>query len=173
MPQATHFYMNYLMLQWVAHSMNMMRYVNLFKFIALRKLYDEETARALAEPEDQDYYGIASRSTRWTTNMLIGIVFSTCSPGIAVLAFINFAMCRTWYGYLIPYAETRKPDLGGVFWVQKLRHLFIGCGIYVVMMTGVLYGRASSRWPAFVAASSLVYLAWAYKRFHTHFAWEK
>lgn len=122
MPTATHFYMNYLVLQWVSHSMNMMRYINMFKYFAFRKIFDEETARSMSEPEDQDFYGIGSRSTRWTTNLVISIVFSSISPLIALLGFVNFFICRALYGYLIPCAETRKPDLGGAFWVQKLRH---------------------------------------------------
>jgi len=173
MPAATHFYMNYLILQWVSHSMNMMRYINMFKYFAFRKIFDEETARCMAEPEDQDFYGIGSRSTRWTTSLTIGIVFSSISPLIALLAFINFFITRAWYGYLIPYAETRKPDLGGEFWVQKLRHIFVGLLIYSVMMTGVLWGRASSPWPGSIAAASLPYVIWSFRRFHTEFFWEK
>jgi len=173
MPTATHFYMNYLVLQWVSHSMNMMRYVNMFKYLAFRKLFDEETARSMSEPEDQDFYGTGSRSTRWTTNLVISIVFSSISPMISVLGFINFFICRAWYGYLIPFAETKKPDLGGEFWVQKLRHIFVGLLIYSIMMTGVLLGRASSPVPGFIAAGTLPYVAWSYHRFHTEFFWEK
>merc|ERR1719420_1665987 len=104
--------------------MNLLRYVPLSKFLGFRKIFDdEEDARAKAEPEDQDYYGLGSRSARFTINMVIGIVYSTLSPTVALLACMNFFCCRVFYGYLIPFAETKKPDLGGVFWVTKLELL--------------------------------------------------
>jgi hypothetical protein len=77
MPHATHFYMNFLVLQWTTHAMNLLRYVPLSKFLGFRNVFEEEEARAKAEPEDQDYYGLGSRSARFTINMVIGIVYST------------------------------------------------------------------------------------------------
>lgn len=65
--------------------------------MAFRKIFDEETARSMSEPEDQDFYGIGSRSTRWTTNLVITIVFSSISPLISLLGLINFFICRAWY----------------------------------------------------------------------------
>lgn len=173
MPSATHFYMNFLMLQWVTHGMNLTRYVQATKYSIFRTLYEPEDARKLSEPEDQDYYGLGSRNARFTTNACIGIVFSTLSPPIAWLACCNFAVCRLVYGYLIPYAESKKPDLGGSFWVASLEHLYAGCSIYCILMIGVLYGRASTPYPAYIAAPSLVYLTWSYSRFRTAFSWEK
>jgi len=173
MPYSTHFYINFMVLQWVSHFMNILRYVNLFKFVALQRLFNDEDARKMAEPEDQDFYGIGSRSARWTTNLIIGIVFSTLSPPIAVVTFINFAIARLVYGYLIPFAETRKADLGGACWVQCLHHLFIGLGIYVVLMTGVLWRQAGSHGPALMAAPALLYVLLAYRRFNTEFKWER
>lgn len=173
MPFATHFYMNFLVLQWVTHAMNAMRYVSLGKFKAFGKLYEEEEARAMAEPEDQDYYGIGSRSARFTINLVIGIVFGTLSPPINLLCFVNFAICRLVYGYLIPFAETKKADLGGNFWVSQLKHLFVGNIIYCVLMIGVLYQRAATVGPAAIAAPSLLYVIWSMKRFDGAFAWEK
>merc|ERR1719277_2785132 len=124
--------------------MNMLRYVNLTKFRVAEALYSQADAKLLAEPEDQDYYGIGSRSARWTINMSIGIVFGTLSPPIFMLTLINFAFSRVIYGYLISYAETKKPDLGGIFYVTKLRGLFIGSIIYTILMTGVLTQRAAT-----------------------------
>merc|ERR1719195_1035611 len=114
--------------------MNLTRYFPLIKYQAFSKIYGEEDARGMAEPEDQDYYGIGSRSARFTINMVIAIVFGTLCPWISPLAFINFAACRLYYGYLIPFAETKKPDLGGVFWVHMLKHLHIGSLIYILVM---------------------------------------
>ncbi|CAJ1372689.1 unnamed protein product, partial [Effrenium voratum] len=121
LPNATHFYMSYLVVQWSTHMINLLRYVNLAKFLGLRAIYPEEEAKKKAEPEDQDYYGFGSRSARWSINLLIGIVFGTLNPTIPLLALINFLICRVVYGYLIVVAETKKPDLGGNFWVMNLQ----------------------------------------------------
>jgi hypothetical protein len=173
MPMATHFYMNFLVLQWASHAMVLMRYIPLVKYLAFRQAYDDDTAKQMSEPEDQDYYGIGARSTRMTINACIGVVYGTLSPPINLLTFIEFLICRIVYGYLLPFAETRKPDLGGVFWVQQLRHLFIGNIIYCVVMVGVLLGRASTNGPCIIAAPSLVYVLWSMKKFERQFLWEK
>jgi hypothetical protein len=172
MPHATHFYMNFLVLQWTTHAMNLLRYVPLSKFLGFRNLFEEEEARAKAEPEDQDYYGLGSRSARFTINMVIGIVYSTLSPTVALLAWMNFFCCRLFYGYLIPFAETKKPDLGGVFWVTKLEHVFIGNCIYCVLMTGVLFGRAPQPYPGMAVAPTIFYVLWSLGRFKDAFSWE-
>jgi len=172
MPHSTHFYMNFLVLQWTTHAMNLLRYVTLSKFLGFRNIFEEEEARAKAEPEDQDYYGLGSRSARFTINMVIGIVYSTLSPTVALLAWVNFAFCRLFYGYLIPFAETKKPDLGGVFWVTKLEHILIGNIIYCVLMTGVLFGRAPNGIPGIVVAPTIFYLIWSLGRFKAAFSWE-
>jgi hypothetical protein len=53
MPYATHFYMNFLVLQWMTHSMNMLRYMNLTKYACWRGGgYEKEKASEYAEPED-------------------------------------------------------------------------------------------------------------------------
>merc|ERR1719262_98856 len=119
----------------MSHCMNLMRYVPLGKFIGLTKLYDQEEAREMSEPEDQDYYGMGSRSARFTINMVIAIVYGTLCPPMNVLCWMNFFICRLVYGYLIPFAETKKPDLGGVFWVDALQHLYVGNIIYCIVMT--------------------------------------
>lgn len=136
-------------------------------------LRDEESARAMSEPEDQDYYGLGSRSARWSIHLAIGIVYGTLCPPMYPLVFLNFAVCRLFYGYLIPFAETRKPDLGGVFWVTQLTHVFHGLVLYTLLMTGVLARRAETYGPCFVAAPSVVFVLLAMRRFQTHFAWER
>jgi hypothetical protein len=173
MPYATHFYMNFMVMQWMTHSMNLTRYFNLIKYLLLTSVYDKEKARELAEPEDQDYYGIGSRSARFSINMLICIIFGTLCPWMNLLGFINFFLCRIFYGYLMGFAENEKPDLGGVFWVQQLRQLFVGCIIYVVMMTGVLYARGATSGPAIICVSSLILVVWRMKQFEREFVWEK
>eukprot|EP00928_Gymnodinium_smaydae_P054923 TRINITY_DN38605_c0_g1_i1.p1 TRINITY_DN38605_c0_g1~~TRINITY_DN38605_c0_g1_i1.p1 ORF type:complete len:787 (+),score=122.73 TRINITY_DN38605_c0_g1_i1:83-2362(+) len=174
MPLATHFYMNFLVLQWVTHVMNLMRYVMLSKFLASSTLFEEEEARKLSEPEDQDYYGIGSRSARFTINLMIGIVYGTLSPPINFLAWMNFYICRLVYGYLIPFAEQKKADLGGAFWVEQLNHVFVANIIYCIVMCGVLSGRAEMTGftPTCIAAPSLIYVLWSFKRFQNAFSWE-
>jgi len=94
MPAATHYYLTYLCLQWVTHGMNLTRYIQVGKFVTFSKFLDEEDARAMAEPEDQDYYGMGSRSARFTTNFLIALIFGTLSPLMSLLGWINFFVCR-------------------------------------------------------------------------------
>merc|ERR1719263_909218 len=131
LPLASHFYLNFMVMQWVTHAMNLTRYVNLIKFLMLRMVCDSRSAKNLSEPEDQDYYGIGSRSARWTINLVIGIVFSSISPLICLLVCVNFLLCRLVYGYLIVFAEVPKVDLGGEFFVRKLIHVQHGLIIYV------------------------------------------
>jgi hypothetical protein len=158
MPFATHFYMNYLVLQWASHAMVLTRYIPLTKFLIFKRMYDDDTARSLAEPEDQDYYGIGSRSCRLSTNLCIGIIYGTLSPPINILTWVEFAVCKYTYGYLFTCAESRKADLGGYFWVQQLRHVFTGTMLYVIVMTGVFLGRATTNGPGIIAAPALFYV---------------
>jgi len=177
MPFATHFYCNFIVLQCFSHSMNLTRYIQLAKFWGFSKFYDEAAAVEMSEPEDQDYYGIGSRSARHTVNLLIGLIFGTLCPPLNVLVWLQFIYCRVVYGYLIIFAETKKPDLGGHFWVSKLKHIYVGLIIYVALMSGVLYGRTTktdsiSQVPSTVAGLSLVYIFWSYSKF-LRYDWEK
>lgn len=177
MPSATHFYMNWLVVQWTTHVINLIRYMQLAKYRFWRMTLSPEEARKLAEPEDQDYYGIGSRSARFAITMIIGIVFGTLSPPINVLCFLNFVVASLVYGYLIAYAEQKKPDLGGPFWVDMLRHLFIGNIIYCFLMIGVLHSRAEippgQFEPAWIAGPSLIYVVWSFYRFHYAYTWHE
>jgi len=123
MPSSTHYYLNFLALQWVTHGMNLTRYVPVGKFVAASKIWSEEDARELAEPEDQDYYGMGSRSARFTINLLIAMIFGTISPLMSLLAWLNFYLCRIFYGYLFVYAESKKSDSGGYFFISQLHHV--------------------------------------------------
>jgi len=173
MPYATHFYMNFLVLQWSTHAMGSLRYVPLGKFLSFSKFYDEQEAKARAEPEDQDYYGMGGRSARWTIAMTVGIVYGTLSPPINLLCFVNFAICRVVYGYLFIFAEHKKADLGGVFWVKQLEHLLFALIIYTILMTGVLLNRSDSWGPGIISASALVYAISSWNQFSDAYAWEK
>merc|ERR1719327_615537 len=62
LPLASHFYLNYLPLQWVTHAQNMLRTSNLFKYHMWSRLLGTPIGITKGEPEDQDYYGLGSRS---------------------------------------------------------------------------------------------------------------
>jgi len=174
MPKASHFYMHYLILQCTLQVWGLIRSAQLGKFLAASTIFDEEEARHVAEPEDQDYYGIGSRSARLTIVLLIGIIFSTQSPLIAVLSMAFFFVARLVYGYLIVFAETRKPDLGGAFFVLQLQHLQVGLGFFCIFMTGVLTAKAAPNIiPPAIAASSVFYTLLSVKRFKEEYLWEK
>lgn len=172
MPGATHYYMNFMMLQWATHPMNMLRYVNLVKYFGKKQFYEDEEAAKMAEPEDQDYYGIGSRSARWTINLVIGLVFGTLCPPMCLLVWLNLFMSRLCYGYLLPFAETKKADLGGVFYVAMLKHLYIGLYIYCIMMIGVLYNRSDSSGPMVLIIPTLAFVAWNHYQLSEKFEWE-
>lgn len=165
LPSATHFYLNYVCMQWGAHAMNMLRYINLAKFFAFKQVCSIERSRSMAEPEDQDYYGMGSRSARHTLILTVGLVFCTLTPLMTIVVFVNCFLTRAFYSYLMVYAETKKPDLGGMFWVTQLRHVQQGLVIYILLMTGVLLQRAESDFPAIIAASSFFFWLPTYIRF--------
>jgi len=173
MPEASHFYMDYLVLQTTLKVWGLIRSAPLGKYIAATAIFDEEQARQLAEPEDQDYFGIGSRSARTTIILLIGIIFSTLSPLIGVLSLACFFVARLVYGYLIVFAETRKPDLGGAFFVLQLQHLQVGLGIYCVLMIGVLGAKSDTIFAPAIATPSVFYTLVSAKRFREEYLWEK
>ncbi|CAK9093548.1 CSC1-like protein At4g02900 [Durusdinium trenchii] len=172
MPTSTHYYLNFLVLQWVTHAMNLTRYMQVTKFVGFSKIWSEDDARALAEPEDQDYYGMGSRSARFTINMLIAIIFGTLSPLMYLLAWINFYLCRVIYGYLVVYAETRKEDSGGYFFIAQLHHIYAGLFFYCLLMIGLFSARAPNYVPTGFAVVAFIYAFVSYRAFIHDFEWE-
>jgi hypothetical protein len=179
LPSATHYYCNYVVLMCFSHCTNLTRHIHLLKFKFFSITYPEEEAALLCEPEDQHYYGIGSRSARFSTVLVIGIVYGTMCPPLNLLVFINFAVCRLVYGYTMTFAECKKSDLGGVFWATQLSHLYVGLMIYVVCMTGVFYCRATSSEdtavtaPVIISALAIPYVTWARRKFEESFIWER
>jgi hypothetical protein len=162
MPSCTHYYMNYLGMQWYSMAMQLTRYMNVLKFRIFARHHEEEDARSLAEPEDQDYYGIGARTARFSTLVTIGIVYGTLSPPCSVLAWMTVTWIRTLFGYIWVFCELKKPDLGGAFFHRALQNTYAALHVYFILMTGVLYYRGSNSGPAIVAACG-----WAYV-FHSH-----
>jgi len=171
LPASTHFYLNYLPLQWVSHWAYLTRYMNLIKWIVFSAIYDSETAKLKSEPEDQAYYGIGAHSARSTFLFCLCIVFSTITPLITWLGFINFWSARTVYPYLMVFAESRKPQLGGDFWVHQLVHVQKLMFLYITVMAGVLFERSESKGPGICVCCCYIFQAWTYRRFQ-RLRWE-
>jgi len=171
LPSATHYYMNYLVLQAMAAGMEFTRYFPFLKYKGFLALFEEKEAKEMAEPEDQDYYGMGSRSARWTIMLGIGIIFGTLCPPMSILCFLNFFVCRVAYGYLFMFAETKKADTGGRFFVTQLTQLFPILIIYVLLMSAVFYRRATSIGPCVISATSLVWILISLNKLQ-HYSWE-
>eukprot|EP00929_Paragymnodinium_shiwhaense_P119380 TRINITY_DN91273_c0_g1_i1.p1 TRINITY_DN91273_c0_g1~~TRINITY_DN91273_c0_g1_i1.p1 ORF type:complete len:954 (-),score=107.66 TRINITY_DN91273_c0_g1_i1:58-2919(-) len=172
LPSVSHFYMSYIVLNWASNCMQLLRYANLFKFLAWKRICTEERAKRLSEPEDQEYYGMGGRMARFGLIMVTGLVFSVLVPFILPLTFIHFVICRVVYGYLLVYAETPKTDLGGEFWVLQLKNLRTCMLIFVFMMGGIIFSASEAAWPGWVALSSALYLIFGDDACET-IAWEQ
>eukprot|EP00930_Biecheleria_cincta_P068146 TRINITY_DN5529_c0_g1_i1.p1 TRINITY_DN5529_c0_g1~~TRINITY_DN5529_c0_g1_i1.p1 ORF type:complete len:892 (+),score=120.16 TRINITY_DN5529_c0_g1_i1:38-2677(+) len=171
-PAYSHFFISYMCVQWFTHALNITRYFQLMKYCFLRLFYAPKIAHGLSEPEDQDYYGIGSRYARFTFQLVIWMCFSIMSPIMVLPALVNFAICDLCYGYLLVYAETRKPDLGGVFFVGAMKQLQHGLVLMILGMTGLLAMYSASKVPAYLAASSLIFVGYTYYKFCHEIRWE-
>mmetsp|Transcript_21078 Transcript_21078/g.49052 ORF Transcript_21078/g.49052 Transcript_21078/m.49052 type:complete len:771 (+) Transcript_21078:67-2379(+) len=172
-PHATHFYMTYLVLQWAAHAKEMLRHMNLAKFLFFRVLFGEEEAKRLSEPENQDSFGFGARSVNLSINVVLGILFCSISPMIPVLAMIDCLLARLLYGYLVIYTESKKPDLGGAFWVTQLNHIYLALALYCILMIGILQQRADKTYAWVVAAPCLLFVLLSALNFRWAFRWQK
>lgn len=172
LPHSTHFYLNYLPIQWTTHAIGLTRNSTLVKFFLKKRFYEERRALELAEPEDQDYFGMGSRSARFTLTMVIVLVFSTLSPLITVLGFVEFFLGRIVYSYLFMFAEGRKADLGGAFFVQQLKNVQHGLFIFIALMTGVLLERTDTAYPGAIVALCFPFMIFTYRKFNDVFKWE-
>jgi len=172
LPLSTHFYLNYIPLQWVTHAQNLLRTANLGKFKMFGKVFGVPIAIKKMEPEDQDYYGLGSRSARFAFLLVLALNFGSLSPLVTILGFFNFWMCRKVYGYLCCFCEIKKPDLGGVFYVNQLMHVQQGSFIYIILMTGVLLERDATYYPCMISGSALIFQHISYARFKSNFRWE-
>merc|ERR1719359_16973 len=131
-----------------------------------RRDHHEEEAVRMAEPEDQDFYGIGGRSARSTLMLLIGLVFGTICPVMNFLVLVNFFTVRLCYGYLLPCAERRKSDLGGVPFCLQLNHISVAMLLYIIMMVGILSHRAESGIPAVIAGFGFFFWAVSFYKFN-------
>ncbi|CAE7823549.1 unnamed protein product [Symbiodinium microadriaticum] len=163
LPNTSTFYMSYIILQWSVSVLNILRYQNLLKFFAWTAVSEEARAKELSEPEDPDYYGIGSRSARLNVVLAIALVFSLMAPMALWCGFVYFLINRFVFSYLVVFAETTKPDLGGYFWAQQLRHVQFTLPIFVVVMSGCLWTKPYGG-PGMLALLSLVVWGFEYSR---------
>lgn len=166
LPNSSHFYLNYLVLGWFTAAMDLLRVSVLLKYLTLRALgSDLEEARKLAEPDSSDASdGMGARMARAAFVMTITLVFSTCSPLITVFSWVYFFLGEHTYRYLLVYAEARKPDLGGAFWLSGLKSLMFALGLYVALSVGILC-RVGNRPAATTAACSVIVILVGFLRF--------
>jgi hypothetical protein len=172
LPYSTNFYFNWITLQWSLVGMDLIRYMVLIKYNVMSRVFADDVAIELAEPEDTDFYGLGGRSARFNILLAVALVFSTLSPLILVLSVIDVCLRRLVYGYLLVFAETRKPDLGGVSWVLSLQQIQQSLVIYWILMIGVLNHHADGPGPMLLAAPSLLFGIYTYWRFQTGLRWQ-
>lgn len=172
LPKSSDFYLFWITIQWVPVCAELARYPTLMTFLMYRVSYDEDVAIELSEPEDQEFYGLGGRSARNAIQLAVALIFSSLTPMILVVSVLDFVLRCTTYGYLLVFAETRKPDLGGVGWVLTLRQVQQSLVIYWVLMIGVLAHSESGMGPVLLAAPAIFYWAYKYSLFHTSLRWE-
>lgn len=171
LPTASHFYLNYVILGWFTLALELSRWWNCLMFAINSRFWDLETARQKSEPSDEDYYGMGARMARNALVATLAVVFLQVLPVIGLAAYAFFAIATVTHAYLVVYAEDRKPDLGGEFWVLSLRHVFFAMTVYVLLMTGTLSLKAEGRYAAVVTLCSLLLLFAGWHRLK-QFNWE-
>lgn len=172
LPKATHFYMTYLVLQWSRRAMEMLRHMPLSKFLVFRVIFSQEEAKEMAEPEDQDSFGFGARNVNLAVSVVLGLLFCSMSPLVTLFAMFDLLLARMTYGYLVIYAETRKPDLGGVFWVTQIQFVQLAMALYCMFMVGVLRQKSSlCAW--LVAVPSLLIVLYSFWHIPRAYQWNK
>ncbi|CAK9063390.1 unnamed protein product [Durusdinium trenchii] len=172
LPGFSDFYINYILLSCFLQVFDLLRTVNLAKYVFYRsRNVEEDEARQLSEPEDQDSDGMGARMAKVALHLVVCTVFASCCPVILLIAWLYFAVGRYTYGFLVIFAETKKPDMGGAFWVKSLRHLFLGLLVYILLMVGLLSRASATREPVLGALGSLLLLGFGYFRFSA-LSWE-
>lgn len=172
LPDASHFYFNYLVLGWFIVAFRMIRITTLVKYVFFRWFFslDTMTAKKYSEKGNSITDGMGQRMAATSLMFTITLVFCTCHPLICLPAVIYFFLARAAHGYLLVFAETRMADLGGVFWVNAMKQVYIGLCLYVFLMVGVST-HASYQGPAILASASLLLVRRSWMHFHQR-GWE-
>eukprot|EP00434_Breviolum_minutum_P029508 symbB.v1.2.026093.t1/scaffold2583.1/size75752/2 len=169
-PLSSQFFFNFIVLQWSVACMELLRMVVLGKFLLFRMVHTEKEAREMAEPEDQDFYGMGGRTARWSLNLIIGCLFCGVWPLVSLVTLIQFLIQRVAYGFLIALSETRKGDSGGEFWAESMSQLLYSMVLFAVGMFGVLIHRSSGIMPAAIALLGINIAVLSVWQFHD-FRW--
>lgn len=171
LPDASHFYLCYMLLGMTGMMVNLLRPIAFMKYSAFRSVYEDKLeAVARAQDEHPAFFGTGVRMTKAATMMTITLVFCLVSPLICFFALLYFMVSRKVYGYLILHAEVKRPDLGGIYWVQALQHIFVSLLIFIFVMTAILAVRAPGDTCALVTASS-VFLWLKFWRIFRSYEW--
>lgn len=166
------FYVKFLALQWITMSVGLLRLVPMAKFCWYRRKYHPALTRELSEPEDPSLYGIGSRSAYLAFLATVTLIFCQISPLVGVLGFHTFAFNRVIYGYLLVFTETRKPDLGGMYFVQQLRQLFLGLHVFAILMAGYITYNSNQVGPTVLAWVGFLLLLYLYFVDFMRIQWE-
>lgn len=173
LPGASHFYINYLVLDWFTTVWQHVRHGNLINYLMLRlRSMTPEAAKHLSEPESEAFCGMGSRMGHGVLIATLAILLCTCSPVIAIFSTISFMVGRMTYGYLLVYVESPKSDTGGYFWIEAQKQLFFALFLYVLLMVAILVKQAANILVPFFAAASLVFLWRAWEKFN-NLGWEQ
>jgi len=138
LPDSSHFYINYIVMATFTLSMALLRISPFAKFVIFKT--EETTAaevRADTEPEDQIGDGMGARFAKVSHMMTITLVFCHASPSITIAALAWFTFAGYVYRWLTLYSETKKPDLGGAFYDQAIKHLFFSMLLYSFLMFAI------------------------------------
>merc|ERR1719491_159529 len=103
--------------------------------------------------------------------MTLTMVFISVMPVISIVGAMFFFLCNIAYRYLFVFAETKKPDLGGAFWIVALRHIIFALTLYVTLVVGILSLQRPGRYPASATVPLYFVLFLAYRRLG-QFNWE-
>jgi len=172
LPSVSNFYLGYILVRWTSHGLDITRYIQVIKYLCWRAVYKPAQAVEMAEPENQDYYGIGARSARWSIDMMIGIVFCAINPLITVLVYINFALSTVLYSYLSVFAETKKHDLGGYFFEQQLLHLQVAILLFAVLMSALFFRLVTSPLLMLFVSLTVPYTLWCYRDLFNLIKWD-
>eukprot|EP00913_Durusdinium_trenchii_P017801 g16726.t1 len=92
------------------------------------------------------------------------LLFLSLLPTVLMIIFRTFFSLKDW--------ETKKPDLGGVFWATQIGYIQLALALYCIFMVGVLQAKSASHaWV--VAAPSLLFVLWSFVHIRRAYRWEK
>lgn len=167
LPLATCFFFNFMLLQWSSHAITLTRFQNLLRFWRLQKQFDEDDAIFWSE-QDEGYNGMGGRTARLNIQLGLVMVWGVCSPLLYVLGIVNFAISWLFQGYLMFYAERRKPDTGGYFWDVQLKQAN-AILVPFYLMSLLLLTRATSWLPLLVALPAGLMMLSQYSQYSKDF----